>query len=103
MEILVIGALVAIAGILLWSSFKPTSTVAKALDVNSDGKVDLHDAVHLGDVAVEKTKEVATKAAGAVKKTAAKAKTAVKKTAAKKAPAKKPVVKKPAAKKTTKK
>jgi len=103
MEILVISALVVVAGILLWSSFKPTSTVAKALDANKDGKVDLQDAVHLGDVAVEKTKEVATKAAGAVKKTAAKAKTAVKKTAVKKAPAKKPAVKKPAAKKTTKK
>ena len=94
MEILVIGALVAIAGILLWSSFKPTSTVAKTLDVNKDGKVDLGDAVYLGDVAATKTKAVATKAAGAVKKTAAKAKTAVKKTAAKKAPAKKPVAKK---------
>jgi hypothetical protein len=98
MEILVISALVVVAGILLWSSFKPTSTVAKALDANGDGKVDLHDAVHLGDVAVEKTKAAATKAAGAVKKTATKAKTAVKKTAAKK-----PAVKKPAAKKTAKK
>ena len=98
MEILVIGVLVAIAGILLWSSFKPTSTVAKALDVNNDGKVDLGDDVYLGDVAATKTKAVATKAASAVKKTAAKAKTAAKKTATKKAPAKKPV-----AKKTTKK
>lgn len=98
MEILVIGALVVVAGILLWSSFKPTSVVTKTLDANGDGKVDLGDAVYLGDVAVEKTKAAATKAAGAVKKTATKAKAAVKKPAAKKTAAKKPAAKKTAKK-----
>ena len=56
---------------------------------NKDGKVDLGDAVYLGDVAVKKTRAAASKATTAVKKTATKAKTAVKKVAAKKAPAKK--------------
>jgi sRNA-binding protein len=105
MEILVIGVLVAIAGVLLWSSFKPAAVVTKALDANGDGKVDLGDAVYLGDVAAEKTKAVAAKAKTAVKKTAAKAKTAVKKTAAKKTvAAKKPTTaKKPVAPKKSKK
>lgn len=102
MEILVIIGLVIVAGIMVFMSHKnpsqPKSTVLPILDANGDGKVDLGDAVYLGDVAVKKTRAAAGKAAGAVKKTATKAKTAVKKVAAKKAPAKKP-----AAKKTTKK
>ena len=68
---------------------KPTSDILPILDANKDGKVDLGDAVYLGDVAVKKTRAAASKATTAVKKTATKAKTAVKKVAAKKAPAKK--------------
>jgi hypothetical protein len=102
MEILVIIALVILAGLMVFmANRKPqgsSSTILPILDANKDGKVDLGDAVFLGDVAVKKTRAAATKAKTAVKKTAAKAKTAVKKVAAKKAPAKKP-----AAKKTTKK
>ena len=93
MEILVIIGLVIVAGIMVFMSHKnpnkPTSDILPILDANKDGKVDLHDAVYLGDVAVKKTKAAATKAKTAVKKTATKAKTAVKKVAAKKAPAKK--------------
>ena len=106
MEILVIIALVILAGVMMFmANKKPNapSLVVPVLDANKDGKVDLGDAVFLGDAAVKKTRAAATKAAGAVKKTAAKAKTAVKKTAAKKAPAKKPAVKKPAVKKPAKK
>lgn len=99
MEILVIIGLVIVAGVLLYmSSGKPEQSKSSILDANGDGKVDLGDAVYLGDVAVKKTRAAAGKATTAVKKTAVKAKTAVKKVAAKKAPAKKP-----AAKKTTKK
>ena len=91
MEILVIIGLVIVAGIMVFMSHKnpskSTSTVLPILDANGDGKVNLSDAVYLGDIAAKKTKAAATKA-----------KTAVKKVAAKKAPAKKP-----AAKKTTKK
>ena len=93
MEILVIIGLVIVAGIMVFMSHKnpnkPTSDILPILDANKDGKVDLHDAVYLGDVAVKKTRDAATKATTAVKKTATKAKTAVKKVAAKKAPAKK--------------
>jgi hypothetical protein len=93
MEILVIIGLVIVAGIMVFMSHKnpnkPTSDILPILDANKDGKVDLHDAVYLGDVAVKKTRAAATKATTAVKKTATKAKTAVKKVAAKKAPAKK--------------
>jgi hypothetical protein len=93
MEILVIIGLVIVAGIMVFMSHKnpnkPTSDILPILDANKDGKVDLHDAVYLGDVAVKKTKAAATKAKTAVKKTATKAKTAVKKVVAKKAPAKK--------------
>jgi hypothetical protein len=102
MEILVIIALVILAGLMIFmANRKPegsSSTIMPILDANKDGKVDLNDAVFLGDIAAKKTKAAATKATTAVKKTATKAKTAVKKVAAKKAPAKKP-----AAKKTTKK
>ena len=89
MEILVIIALVVLAGAMMFMANKkpsqPTSTVLPILDANGDGKVDLGDAVYLGDVAVKKTKAAATKAAGAVKKTAAKAKASTtKKVAAKK-------------------
>ena len=102
MEILVIIGLVIVAAAMFYMSSKnpskPTSDILPILDANKDGKVDLGDAVYLGDVAVKKTRAAATKATTAVKKTATKAKTAVKKVAAKKAPAKKP-----AAKKTTKK
>ena len=102
MEILVIIGLVIVAGVMMvMANRKPngsSSTIVPILDANKDGKVDLNDAVFLGDIAAKKTKAAATKATTAVKKTATKAKTAVKKVAAKKAPAKKP-----AAKKTTKK
>lgn len=102
MEILVIIGLVIIAGVMFFLANKspeqPKSSILPILDANGDGKLDLGDAVYLGDVAAKKTKAAASKAAGAVKKTATKAKTAVKKVATKKAPAKKP-----AAKKTTKK
>jgi len=87
MEILVIIGLVIVAGVMIFMSHKTpgksTSTVLPILDANGDGKVDLGDAVYLGDVAVKKTRAAATKA-----------KTAVKKVAAKKAPAKKPAAKK---------
>ena len=93
MEILVIIGLVIVAAAMFYMSSKnpskPTSDILPILDANKDGKVDLHDAVYLGDVAVKKTRAAATKATTAVKKTATKAKTAVKKVAAKKAPAKK--------------
>ena len=102
MEILVIIALVILAGLMVFmANRKPTgssSTIMPILDANKDGKVDLGDAVFLGDVAVKKTRAAATKTASAVKKTATKAKTAVKKVAAKKAPAKKPAAKKTAKK-----
>jgi hypothetical protein len=102
MEILVIIGLVIVAAAMFYMSSKnpskPTSDILPILDANKDGKVDLGDAVYLGDVAVKKTRAAASKATTAVKKTATKAKTAVKKVAAKKAPAKKPT-----AKKTTKK
>lgn len=102
MEILVIIGLVIVAGIMVFMSHKnpskSTSSVLPILDANGDGKVDLGDAVYLGDVAVKKTRAAATKAKTAVKKTATKAKTAVKKVAAKKAPAKKPAAKKTAKK-----
>jgi hypothetical protein len=93
MEILVIIGLVIVAAAMFYMSSKnpskPTSDILPILDANKDGKVDLGDAVYLGDVAVKKTRAAATKATTAVKKTATKAKTAVKKVAAKKAPAKK--------------
>jgi len=89
MEILVIIALVILAGIMVFMANRKPEDSSSILDANGDGKVDLHDAVYLGDVAVKKTRAAATKTAGAVKKTATKAKTAVKKVAAKKAPAKK--------------
>lgn len=102
MEILVIIALVILAGLMVFmANRKPegsSSTIMPILDANKDGKVDLHDAVFLGDVAVKKTRAAATKATTAVKKTATKAKTAVKKVAAKKAPAKKTAAKKTAKK-----
>ena len=107
MKILVIIALVILAGLMVFmANRKPagsSSTIMPILDANGDGRVDLGDAVYLGDIAAKKTKAAATKAAGAVKKTATKAKTAVKKTVAKKAPAKKPAAKKTTAKKTAKK
>ena len=93
MEILVIIALVILAGVMVFMANRKPEGSSSILDANKDGKVDLQDAVHLGDVAVKKTRVAATKAKTAVKKTATKAKTAVKKVAAKK----------PAAKKTTKK
>ena len=97
MEILVIIGLVIVAAAMFYMSSKnpskPTSDILPILDANKDGKVDLGDAVFLGDVAVKKTRAAATKATTAVKKTATKAKTAVKKVAAKKAPAKKPAKK----------
>jgi len=93
MEILVIIGLVIVAAAMFYMSSKnpskPTSDILPILDANKDGKVDLGDAVYLGDVAVKKTRAAASKATTAVKKTATKAKTAVKKVAAKKAPAKK--------------
>lgn len=102
MEILVIIGLVIVAAAMFYMSSKnpskPTSTVLPILDANKDGKVDLDDAVYLGDAAIKKTRAAATKATTAVKKTATKAKTAVKKVAAKKAPAKKPAAKKTARK-----
>ena len=93
MEILVIIGLVIVAAAMFYMSSKnpskPTSDILPILDANKDGKVDLGDAVYLGDVAVKKTRAAASKATTAVQKTATKAKTAVKKVAAKKAPAKK--------------
>ncbi len=93
MEILVIIGLVIVAAAMFYMSSKnpskPTSDILPILDANKDGKVDLGDAVYLGDVAVKKTRAAATKATTAVKKTATRAKTAVKKVAAKKVPAKK--------------
>jgi len=98
MEILVIIALVILAGLMVFmANRKPEGSSSSILDANKDGKVDLGDAVYLGDIAAKKTKAAATKAKTAVKKTATKAKTAVKKVAAKKPAAKKAV------KKTTKK
>lgn len=99
MEILVIIGLVIVAGIMFFLANKgPAQSKSNILDANGDGKVDLGDAVYLGDVAVKKTRAAAGKAKTAVKKTATKAKTAVKKVAAKKAPAKKPAAKKTAKK-----
>ena len=89
MEILVIIALVILAGVMVFMANRKPEDSSSILDANKDGKVDLNDAVFLGDVAVKKTRAATTKAATAVKKTATKAKTAVKKVAAKKAPAKK--------------
>ena len=93
MEILVIIALVILAGAMIFMANRKPEGSSSILDANKDGKVDLNDAVFLGDIAAKKTRAAATKATTAVKKTATKAKTAVKKAAAKK----------PAAKKTAKK
>lgn len=92
MEVIIVAiALVALVGYFIWSNSSP----AKILDANGDGKVDLKDAVHLGDVAVQKTKATAAKV-----KTAAKKAVAPKKAAAPKKPvAPKKTVKKPAVKK----
>jgi len=98
MEILVIIALVILAGLMVFMANRKPEGSSSILDANKDGKVDLNDAVFLGDIAAKKTKAAATKATTAVKKTATKAKTAVKKVAAKKAPAKKPAAKKTAKK-----
>ena len=102
MEILVIIALVILAGLMVFmANRKPqgsSSPILPILDANGDGKVNLNDAVFLGDIAAKKTRAAATKAKTAVKKTATKAKTAVKKVAAKKAPAKKPAAKETAKK-----
>jgi len=70
MEILVIIGLVIVAAAMFYMSSKnpskPTSDILPILDANKDGKVDLGDAVYLGDVAVKKTRAAASKATTAV-------------------------------------
>jgi hypothetical protein len=96
MEVIIVAVvLIAIIGYFILTHDAGPKSVSKVLDANGDGKVNLDDAIHLGDVAVKKTKAAATKV-----KTAAKKAVALKKPAApKKAVAPKKTVKKPAVKK----
>lgn len=104
MEVVIIAVvLIGAIGYLIWNSNSVTKPVTKVLDANGDGKVDLKDAVHLGEVAVNKTKTAATKVKTAAKKAVAPKKAAApKKPVAPKKAVKKPAVKKTAAKKTKK-
>ena len=101
MEVVIIAiVLIGAIGYFIWNN---SNTVTKTLDANSDGKVDLRDAVHLGEVAVNKTKTAATKVKTAAKKAVAPKKAAApKKPVAPKKTVKKPAVKKTAARKSVK-
>ena len=104
MEVIIVAVvLIAIIGYFILTHDAGPKSVTKVLDANGDGKVNLDDAIHLGDVAVQKTKATAAKVKTAAKKAVAPKKaTAPKKPAAPKKTVKKPAVKK-AASKTTKK
>ena len=101
MEVVIIAiVLIGAIGYFIWNN---SNTLTKTLDANSDGKVDLKDAVHLGEVAVNKTKTAATKVKTAAKKAVAPKKPAApKKPVAPKKAVKKPAVKKTAARKSVK-
>jgi hypothetical protein len=100
MEVIIVAVvLIAIIGYFILTHDAGPKSVTKVLDANGDGKVNLKDAVHLGEVAVKKTKTAATSAKKAI--TPKKA-VVPKKPAAPKKVVKKPAVKKAAAKKTKK-
>jgi len=89
--VIIIAAIIVVLGLWMWSEGKKETeghplegaTKKAILDVNNDGKVDLGDAIQMGDIAVKKTKKAATKVA-------TEAKTAAKKVAAKARPKKDP-------------
>lgn len=104
MEVIIVAVvLIAIVGYFILTHETGTKSVTKVLDANGDGKVNLKDAVHLGEVAVNKTKATAAKVKTAAKKAVAPKKAAApKKPVAPKKVIKKPAVKKAAAKKAKK-
>jgi hypothetical protein len=104
MEVIIVAVvLIAIIGYFILTHDAGPKSVTKALDANGDGKVDLKDAVHLGEVAVNKTKTAATKVKTVAKKAVAPKKAAApKKPVAPKKAVKKPAVKKTAARKSVK-